>query len=437
MSPPRPAGVAHAPGMSRRRRTLRSLRVPNYRRYFFGSAVSVTGTWMQRVGQDWLVFELTHSGVALGVATALQFLPVLLGGLYGGTVVDRLDRRRLLLVTQASSALLAGILAVLVANGLATIQVVYVLAFALGVVTVFDTPARQAFLSELVGPADLMNAQALYSSVHNGGRLVGPAVAGALIASAGVAWAFATNAVSFLAVLVSLLLLDRVTLRKVPPAARSRGQVLEGLRYVWQRPDLRRCVALVAVVGLLGQNFRVVLPLLAAQTYGGSASTYGYLTSAVGLGALVGALGSASGERASLRQLTLACAAFGGVNLLLALAPTLWSAVVGMVFLGLTNIVLNTLARTLLLVGSDPAMHGRVMSLHALVFLGSTPFGGPLVGAICAVAGPRSGLLVAGLSSVLMAGAVAARGWRPARTARVAPQVSWLFTLLTAMRRAR
>jgi MFS family permease len=395
------------PAASRAGRTVRSLRVPNYRRYFLGSAVSVTGTWMQRVGQDWLVLELTHSGVALGFSTALQFLPVLLGGLYGGTVVDRLDRRRILLATQATSAVLAGMLAVLAGSHLATIPVVYALSFALGVVTVFDTPARQAFLFELVGPSDLMNAQALYSTVNNGGRLIGPAVAGVVIAGAGVAWAFAVNAVSFVAVLGSLLLLDRSQLRPVPSAAREPGQVMEGLRYVWHRPQLRGCIILVGVVGLLGQNFRVVLPLLASQTYSGSASTYGYLTSAVGLGAVIGALGSAAREHATLRLLTMACAAFGVVNLLLVLAPNLTSALAGMVLLGLTNIVFNTLARTLLLTTSDPAMHGRVMSLHALVFLGSTPIGGPLVGAICALAGARSGLLVAGVSAVLVAGVVA------------------------------
>jgi MFS family permease len=387
-------------------RTFRSLQVANYRRYFLGHTVSVCGTWMQRVGQDWLVLELSDSGVALGVATALQFAPVLLGGLWGGVVVDRVRRRRLLVATQTSSAVLAAILAALTLTDVVTLWMVYVLAFALGVVTVFDNPGRQTFLTELVAREDLLNAQALASTAHNAGRLIGPAIAGVLIATVGVGYTFLVNAASFVAVIVSLLIIDRSSLRPATLVPQAPGQAREGLRYVWRHPELRAGIILVAVVGVFGQNFRVVLPLLAQDSLHGGPQTYGYLTAALGLGAVLGALGSAARERSSGRALLLACVAFGVINLLVALSPTVAVALVGMVGLGVGNIVLNTLARTLMLVTGAPGVQGRIMALHALVFLGSTPVGGPLVGWICSTWGARSGLVVGGVAALVSAAAV-------------------------------
>jgi MFS family permease len=243
-----------------RRRTFTSLANPNFRAYFLGSAVSVSGTWMQRVAQDWLVLELSHSGVALGVASSLQFAPVLVLGAWGGAVIDRVDRRRLLIVTQASSALLAAVLGAVTAAGAVTLWMVYALALALGVVTVFDSPARQTFVAEMVGTEHVVNAQSLYSSVHNGGRLVGPAMAGIVIAWWGVAAAFALNALSFAAMIVALASMNVNALMRTPPAIRAPRQVRDGLRYLWNHRDLRVSLVLVAVVGVFGQNFRVVLP---------------------------------------------------------------------------------------------------------------------------------------------------------------------------------
>jgi MFS family permease len=242
---------------------FRSLQVPNYRLFFGGHAVSVIGTWMQRVAQDWLVLELSDSAVAVGVATALQALPTLFLGLWGGLLVDRLDRRKTIIATQAVSAVLAAALAVLTLTGVVQLWMVFLLALGLGLVTVLDVPARQAFVTEMVGPEDYVNAQSLNSTVHNAGRLIGPAVAGLLIAWVGSGGAFAINAVSFVAVLVSLFRMDPARLDRAEPLPRERGQALEGLRYVWQRPELRACLILVAVVSLFGQNFRVVLPLFA------------------------------------------------------------------------------------------------------------------------------------------------------------------------------
>ena len=390
-------------------RTFRSLREPNYRRFFVGHSVSVIGTWMQRVAQDWLVLTLTGSGVALGISTALQFGPMLVLGLWGGTVVDRVDRRRLIIATQSVSAVLAATLAVLALTGAVRLWMVYALALALGLVTVLDSPARQALVGEMVEPADYVNAQALNSTVHNAGRLIGPAIAGLLIATAGVGFAFAANAVSFVAVILGLVRMDPRGLRSAPSHGARKGQAREGLRYVLGSPDLRAVLLLVGVVALFGQNFRVVLPLLARSTFDGGAEVYGYLTAALGLGAVLGALFSASRTTATSWGLVLSCLAFGAVNLVAAAAPTLVAAYLAMVAVGFVNIVFNTLGRTVLQLGSDPGMHGRVLALHGLVFLGSTPFGGPLLGVVCEAYGARAGLVVAGVAAVLAGAALLPR----------------------------
>lgn len=398
-------------------RTVRSLAVPNYRYYFAGQAVSVIGTWMQRVAQDWLVLEISDSAVAVGVATALQFLPTLLFGLYGGVLVDRVDRRRLIVATQAVSAVFAVVLAAVTLTDVVTLWMVYALALALGFVTVVDVPARQAFVTEMVGPDDYLNAQALNSTIHNAGRLIGPAVAGLLIAGVGPGAAFTINALSFVAVLLGLLRIDSTALRPVRPVARARGQAREGFTYVWSHPELRACMVLVAVVAMFGQNFRVVLPVLARETFHGDAQVYGWLTSALGAGAVVGALASAARSSATAWSLLTWTFAFAAANMLAFVSPALGLALVAMVGLGIANICFNTLARTLLQIGTEPWMQGRVIALHSLVFLGSTPIGGPLLGWVCEAWGPRVGLLVAGLTSGAAALAVLPR-LRALRTAQ-------------------
>lgn len=384
-------------------RMFRSLHEPNYRRFVYGHAVSVVGTWMQRVAQDWLVLELTDSAIAVGIAMSLQFLPILLFGVWGGVLADRYDRRRLVIGTQVVSAALASALAVCTLAGVTTIELVYGLALGLGLVTVVDVPARQAFITDLVKEDDFVNAQSLNSTVHNVGRLVGPAVAGLLIASFGVGIAFSINALSFLAVILGLLRIDPRRLHYAQQQQRGRGQARAGLRYVWGHPEIRACLGLVAVVALLGQNFRVVLPLLARDTFGGGAEMYGWLTSALGLGAVLGALGTATRRRASPRSLLVWTLAFGVVNLVAAAAPSLLVALLVMVAMGVANITVNTLGRTVLLLHADPTMRGRVIALHGMVFLGSTPFGGPLLGWVCETWGPRAGFGVAGASSLLIA----------------------------------
>jgi MFS family permease len=405
---------------------FRSLHQRNYRLFFGGHAVSISGTWMQRVAQDWLIYTLTGSGVALGVASALQFGPMLLLGIWGGSVVDRHDRRRLLLLTQTIQATLALALGLLAVTGTVRLWMVYALACALGVVTVVDSPARSSFVSDLVGPQDYVNAQSLNSTMHNAGRLIGPAVAGLVIASWSVGVAFLINAASFAAVLWSLARMDPASMSRhdTDPAAGPRAAAADGLRYVWRHRELRACMLIVAVVGLFGQNFRVVLPLLASDTFGGGAAAYGYLTAALGLGAVVGALFTASRRTASWRAMLLATIAFGVTNVLAALSPSLAMAYAALALLGIANICVNTLGRTLLMVHSPPSMHGRVLALHGLVFLGSTPFGGLLLGWVCEVTGARTGLLLAAVTALLVSAAVARRlGRREPRPVSPVPVV--------------
>jgi MFS family permease len=285
---------------------------------------------------------------------------------------------------------------------------------------VVDSPARQAFVTDLVPPADYVNAQAINSTIHNAGRLVGPAVAGLVIAAAGAGPAFAVNALSFVAVLAGLARIDRSTLYPSERLPRGKGQAREGLRYAWGHRQLRATLLLVAVVGLFGQNFRVVLPITATEVLGGNAATYGYLTAALGLGAVMGALGAASRRTVTGRGLLLWTVAFGVVNLLTALVGGLMVALAALVAVGITNILFNTLARTLLQLHSDPVMQGRVMAIHGLLFLGTTPIGGPLLGWVCAAWGAPWAFVVAGGTALVVAAVVVRPMWR-AEEAAVQP----------------
>ncbi|WP_104129655.1 MFS transporter [Cryobacterium sp. N21] len=386
-------------------RALRSMGHRNYRLFITGHAVSAIGTWMQRVAQDWLVFDLTGSAVVLGITVALQFLPMLFFGLWGGALVDRWNRRKVIIVTQALSMVLALILAAVVLTGRTSVELVFVMSVALGFVTVFDNPARQAFIAEVTIPQDYVNAQALASMVHNVGRLVGPAVAGTMIAVVGVGWAFAVNALSFIPLLCGLAL---IRIDKPDDEARSQrsGSVLEGLIYVFSHSELRACMILVAVISLFGQNFRAVLPVLAKETFQGDAQTYGWLTSALGLGAIIGALITAATERVSGWWLLIAGLSFAIANALVAVSPWLWLAIMTVLLLGVTNIIFNTLSRTLMLLKTDQSMHGRVMAVHGLVFLGTTPIGMPLLGWVCDSWGAPAGMWVSSLTALVAAIAV-------------------------------
>ncbi|MGI8774032.1 MAG: MFS transporter [Actinomycetota bacterium] len=388
-------------------RTFGSLQIRNYRLFVSGQLVSMTGTWMQTVALGWLVLRLTDSGVAVGINLALQFLPMLLFGLWGGLVADRFDKRRILLRTQSVMAVLAVALWALTLSDAAQLWMIYLITFLTGMTTVLDNPARQSFVTEMVGRDLVPNAVSLNSAVFNASRIIGPALAGVAIATVGLPWAFLVNAGTFVAVILALRAMDPALLHRGAAVAREAGQVRAGLRYVWSTPRLRGTVALVAVVATFGLNFSVVLPLLARFTFDRGAETFGFLTSMMASGALVGALFNAARPRPTKRWLIFSAGAFGILVTAAAMAPTLPVLAVLLVPIGAASISFIAAANTTLQLHSEPGMRGRVMALHGLVFLGSTPLGAPLVGWASQTWGPRYGLAIGGISSLVAAGVAA------------------------------
>ena len=368
----------------------------NFRLFFVGQAVSVTGTWMQMVATAWLVLRITGSGVALGIDTALAFGPILLLGPLGGVIADRFDKRRILIATQFAYGILAIVLWGLVASDVVQLWMVYGLSFLQGVVTSIDNPTRQSFYSEMVRPRDLTNAVSLNGAVMTGTRIIGPALAGVLIAGVGMEWCFLINGLSYLAVIASLSVMDKGELR--PNRSRlGSGAIREGLRYVWRTDALRRPLLLMSVLFLFSFNYSVLLPLLAERTFNGNAGTLGLLFSVMGVGSLGGALAMAGRANPSERRLALAAIVVGVVTILVSLAPTLDLAVAGMIPLGAASVAFFVTANSTLQLTARPEMRGRVMALYGMVFLGSTPFGGPVAGWLGEHFDARVGLAVGGL----------------------------------------
>jgi MFS family permease len=405
------------------RTTFASLANPNYRLYFGGQAVSLVGSWMQMIAQSWLVLSITGSSVDLGLVVALQALPVLVLGPYGGVIADRVDKRRLMIVLQSVMGLQALTLGLLTAFGAIQVWQIALLALALGINNAFENPSRQAFMLEMVGPDDLRNAVSLNSVMVNVARTVGPALAGILIATVGDSACFLLNAASFVAVVASLLLLDVSRLDPSPPTPRRSGQLREGLRYVRHTPDLAVPLLMVALVGTLTYEFQVSLPVLAKNALQGSSSTYGFMTASMGIGAVVGGLATAAWGRTGLRALVVAALAFGVTMLAAAFAPSLPLELIVLAAAGAASVSFIAVGNSSLQLRADPTMRGRVMSLWFVAFQGSTPIGGPLVGAIIAVAGARVGLAVGALACLLAAalGAASLAHRRPgSRTRRAA-----------------
>jgi MFS family permease len=375
------------------------LRRRNYRLYVAGQVLSTTGTWVQLVAEGWLVVRLTSSGLALGVTTALQFTPLLFLGAYGGLIVDRFDRRRLLLATQLAAALLSLATGLLTATGVIRVWMVFVAAFLLGCVNVFDSPGRQSFTRELVGE-DVANAVALNNAVATGARFVGPAIGGLLVASAGIATCFLVNAGSYAAVMLALGAIDVHELAVEERVARARGQVREGLRYVRRHVSLRTVLVMLAITSAFGFNFQVVLPLLADEEFHRGGGTYGLLMSALGLGALVGSLVVAALSAATPRRVAWFSVAVGAALAGLAAAPDLPVALAAATVVGVSFSLFLASASGSLQVDAAPGMRGRVMSLYSIAFLGVAPIGGPAVGAVAQAFGPRAGLVIGAAASV-------------------------------------
>ena len=400
------------------RETFSSLGNPNFRRYFVGQAVSRIGTWMQMIAQSWLVLTLTGSSVLLGVVVALQSLPVLLLGPYGGVVADRVDKRRLMVVLQSLMGVQALALAVLTLAGVIRFWEIALLAVVLGANNAFETPARQAFMLELVGPERLRNAVSLNSVMVNVARTVGPAIAGLLVATAGEGVCFLVNAVSFAAVVFSLLTLDVDGIAASDRTGRARGQLREGLRYVRRAPELAMPLLLMAIIGTLTYEFSVTLPVLARRSLDLDAAGYGYMTAAMGAGAVAGGLVVAARGRTGLRPLVAAAGSFGVFVLGAALAPGLPLELAALVLVGAASVSFISVANSTLQLSSPPQMRGRVMGLWIVAFQGSTPIGGPLIGWIISRSDARTGLLV-GSAAALTAAALGAsmlRRTRPAST---------------------
>jgi MFS family permease len=382
-------------------RIVSSLRHRNYRLYFFGQLVSVMGTWMQTVAQSFLVLDLTHSGTDLGLVTAARFLPILVFGPAGGLFADRRNKRRILYVTQALSGILAAIFAILTGTHVIQMWLVYALSLALGFVNVFDNPARQSFISEMVPLDDLANAITLNSVSLNLARVFGAAVGGVLSAALGLALCFTCNAISFAAVIVSLAAMNGALLFPAKPVKRRPGQIRQGLRYVRETPELLIPLLMIALVGTLAWEFQVTLPLMASKVFGGGAGSYGVMASVMGVGAVGGGLVSAARARPRARSLCIAAIGWGIAITAAAVAPTLPLELAALVFVGYGSITFNSYAKTTLQLAAEPAMRGRVMALWALAWQGSTPIGGPLVGWIAQEVGARWSLAVGGIPTLI------------------------------------
>jgi MFS family permease len=382
------------------RGTFRSLKTFNYRVWAIGSLVSNTGTWMQRTAQDWLVLtELTHhSATAVGIVMGLQFGPQLLLLPWSGYAADRFDRRKLLMATQAVAGFLALVLGLLVVSGLVQLWHVYVLAFLSGCVNAIDMPARQTFVSDLVGNNDLSNAVALNSSSMNVAQMVGPAVAGIVIASVGSGWAFLINAGSFAAVLTSLRYLHKGELHPNIRANGARGNLAEGFRYVWSRPDLMTILWMLFLMGTLGLNFPVFISTMSVKVFHGGADQYGLLTSVMAVGTLAGALFAAGRQKPRFGLLPVAAAVFGVGFVLAAIAPNAWLFGAALVIIGVSTLTFTTSTSSLMQLSTEPVMRGRVMALRLAIGVGATPVGAPLVGWVADTFGPRWALCVGAVS---------------------------------------
>lgn len=385
------------------KRTFSALAVRNFRLYFGGQVISVSGTWMQRVAQSWLVLELTGSGAAVGGVTAFQFLPILLVAPFGGLIADRMDKRRVLYISQSLAGLIALTLGLLVLTDRVELWMVFALALALGVVGSFDNPARTAFVMEMVGRSRLTNAVGLNSVLVNSARIVGPAVGGLLIVTVGIGICFIINAFSYLALIGALLLMREQEIERSAPEPRRAGQLREALGYVWGEPVLRVPLVMMGVVGLFVYEFEVILPLFARFTFGGDADTFGTMFAAMGLGAVVGGFYTATRGERPARALIWMAYAVGGAVTATALMPTLWMALLTLVVVGATTTAFLTLGNAVMQLHSVPEMRGRVMALRAAAVLGSRPLGAPIVGWIGERFGPRYGLALGAVAALAVA----------------------------------
>jgi MFS family permease len=380
--------------------TFRSLRIRNFRLFFGGQLISQIGNWMTLVAQSLLVLSLTDSGIALGLVAAAQFGPVLVLGAWAGLIADRSDKRRLLITVQIIAMAQSLVLAGLAFMGDPPVAAVYAVALVGGVTMAFDNPARRAFVVEMVPEEDIPNAVGLNSSLMTSSRVIGPALAGVLIVTVGYGWAFLLDAVSYLAVIWSLWAMRPDELRRAPVTPRAKGQVRDGLRYARSVPELFVPLAMMVVVGTLSFNFQVIFPLYVTRDLGGDPTDYTILFSVVSFGALLGALVSARRTEVSIESVAYSSMAFGAALGVMSLVPGLGLAFPVGIALGLASITFLTTSTAIVQLRADPTYRGRVLALQAMVFLGSTPIGGPIVGWISEEYGARWAVAVGSVAAV-------------------------------------
>jgi MFS family permease len=385
------------------RKTFASLSIRNYRLYFFGQGISLCGTWMQTVALGWLMLELTGSGVQLGTVLGIQYLPILLGGIFAGAVVDKFEKRKILYVTQSILATLALILSFLVFSGIIQVWMVYLFAFLMGLATSVDTPARQTFIHEMVGQDHLRNAVTLLSTIANLARVIGPLIAGVLIASVGIAFCFFMNAISFCGVLIVLYLMHEEEMHtETVRHADVKGYFLPVLSYVYSHKELMQILISMAFIGTLSYEFPVSLPLLAERVFLGDAYTYALLLSGMGIGSVLGGLYIASRGVVTMREFSLSAFFFGISICVTAIMPALVGSVIGMVLVGFFSISVTSAGNTILQLGSEEYLRGRIMALWSMAIFGTTLIGAPLIGAIGEHFGARFGLGVGGITAILV-----------------------------------
>ena len=384
--------------------TFSSLSIRNFRLFFAGQSISQVGNWLTLVAQALLVLKITGNGVAVGLLTAFQFAPVLLLGPWAGLVADRSDKRKLLMRVQMFAMAQSFALGALAFMDRPPVGAIYAIAFFGGVATAFDNPARRSFVVEMVDGEHVNNAVSLNSALMTGSRVVSPALAGLLISTVGYGWCFIVDAVSYVAVIIGYRMMDPTKIHAGPVTPRGKGQVRAGLRYAMGKDELRIPLLMMAIIGTLAFNFTVVMPLLIKDVFHGSDATFTIFFSVISLGSLFGALYTARRRAVSIHDVVVSAAVFGVAMLVLAVAPNLWFAFpVGVVF-GAASIGFMTASTSIVQVEADPAMRGRVLALQAMVFLGSTPIGGPIVGLVCDWFGARAGVALGGVATVAAAG---------------------------------
>ncbi|MGG3571619.1 MFS transporter [Bacillus gobiensis] len=372
------------------KRTFRSLSIRNYRLYFYAQIISTSGLWIQTVAENWLVVQLGGSGLMLGITAAMQFTPLLFLSVYGGVLVDRWNKHTLLMFTQISSSILALILGILALTGNVQIWMIWIIAFLLGCVNALDTPGRQVFTRELVGPNHLTNAVALNNTISTSARVIGPVIGTILISTLGIGACFIINASSYIAVIVALLMIDKNQLHIENEVTRKPGQVREGLLHIWNQPSLRATLLIMFLTATFGFNFQVLLPLFTSQTFKQSGSWFGLLMSSLGIGSVIGSLLIASWKDPTVKRVALLSTVFGITMAAVAFSPTLPVAFVTVGLMGLGSSLFLTACSGCLQLNAGDGMSGRVMAMYYVAFLGTAPIGGTAVGWIAEIWGPRT-----------------------------------------------